>query len=687
MLAFWLRMPYDRQSLLRRYKAKGMFAKECNLELLEKIAGAIKQLSIEAIQKAASGHPGLPLGCAELAAYLYSYVLRHNPRDPQWINRDRFVLSAGHGSAMLYACLHLSGFNVSLEEIQQFRQLHSRTPGHPEYRETEGVEATTGPLGQGVGNAVGMALAGKMLAARFNRPEHEIFNSKVYCLAGDGCMMEGVSHEACSLAGSLCLDNLVVIYDYNDVVLDGNLREVSVEDTRKRFEAYNWEVKEIDGYDFPQMHEVFSEIQCNQERPVLIIAHTIIGHGSPKEGSSAAHGSPLGAEGVAQTKQFWCLSEEKFYVPPAVKAFFSQKGHEEKKAQEKWLDDFRVWSKQFPQLHEDFLALTTHKSSSDIEDLLRSISMPEYISGRAASNKIIQFLAQYLPYIIGGSADLSSSDGTWIRDAGVIQSHDFTGRNIKYGVREFGMGAIMNGFAYHKVFTPFGGTFLVFSDYMRNAIRLAALSKLPVIYHLTHDSIFLGEDGPTHQPIEQLMSLRAIPGLQVIRPADANEVKGAWQAALRFQGPTAIVLSRQNLPTLSYTDRHFKEGVGRGAYILKDTEGTPDYTLFATGSEVSLALSVMKELELLDKHVRVISFPCWEIFEEQDAAYKEKILGGDLGIRVSIEAGSALGWYKYIGSSGIAIAMDQFGVSAAPEDAAEACGFTTELILQRILSQ
>ncbi|WP_201456359.1 transketolase [Chlamydia sp. 17-3921] len=665
-----------------------MIAKELDLDLLEKIAGAIKQLSIEAIQKAASGHPGLPLGCAELAAYLYSHVLKHNPRDPNWINRDRFVLSAGHGSAMLYACLHLAGFNVSLEDIQNFRQLFSKTPGHPEYGETDGVEATTGPLGQGIGNAVGMALAGKMLADRFNRPEFKIFDSKVYCLAGDGCIMEGVSHEACGFAGSLCLNNLVVIYDYNSIILDGNLSEVSIEDTRKRFEAYGWDIREIDGYDFFQMREVFSEIKNSQERPLLIIAHTVIGHGSPKEGTSSAHGSPLGVEGVLQTKQFWCLSEEKFYVSPTVRNFFSQKIQEDKKLQEKWQDDFRVWSKQFPQLHEDFLALTSHKLSNDLETLLRSVDMPESNAGRAASNKIIQLLSQYLPYLIGGSADLSSSDGTLIRDAGVIHSHDFSGRNIKYGIREFGMGAIMNGLAYHRIFRPFGGTFLVFSDYMRNAIRLAALAKLPVIYHFTHDSIFLGEDGPTHQPVEQLMSLRAIPGLQVIRPADANEIKGAWLAALRYNGPTVLVLSRQSLPTLMHTDLHFREGVGRGAYILMKESGVkPDYTLFATGSEVSLALTVAKELEFLDKSVRVISFPCWELFEKQDADYKEKILGGDLGIRVSIEAGSALGWYKYIGSSGISIAMDRFGCSAAPSDVAEINGFTTDLVLQRILSQ
>ncbi|EPP34796.1 transketolase [Chlamydia ibidis] len=661
--------------------------KALDIDTLEKISGTIKQLSIEMIQEAASGHPGLPLGCAELAAYLYGYVLRHNPRDPEWVNRDRFVLSAGHGSALLYACLHLSGYDVSLEDLQQFRQLHSRTPGHPEFGETEGVEATTGPLGQGLGNAVGMALSSKILQARFNRPEHEIFSSKVYCLAGDGCMMEGVSHEVCSFAGSLGLDNLVVIYDYNNIVLDGFLGEVSVDDVAKRFQSYGWEVYETDGYDFLMMHEVFSKLKHEQKRPALVIAHTVIGRGSPKEGTHKAHGSPLGESGVEQTKRFWHLPEEKFFVSSAVKAFFSHKLQEDRKLQEAWQDDFRVWTKQFPELYQEYLALKASPSSQDLERILGSIEMPEMIAGRAASNKVIQILSHNLPSLIGGSADLSSSDGTWIADGSVIGCDNFLGKNIKYGIREFGMGTIMNGLAYSQIFRPFGGTFLVFSDYLRNSIRLAAMSHLRVIYQFTHDSIFVGEDGPTHQPIEQIMSLRAIPGLHVIRPADANEVKGAWQAALSYSGPTALILSRQSLPTLAQTSRAYVDGVGRGAYIiLKEAREKIDYTLFATGSEVHLALQVAKELVYLDKSVRVVSFPSWELFELQDSEYKESIVGGDLGRRVSIEAGSALGWYKYIGTQGLAIAMDRFGYSGAASDVSEICGFTPDHVLQRILS-
>ncbi|ADH21241.1 transketolase [Chlamydia trachomatis] len=660
---------------------------DLDIDILEKIAGTIKQLSIESIQKASSGHPGMPLGCAELAAYLYGYVLRYNSKDSRWVNRDRFVLSAGHGSALLYSCLHLAGFDVNLEDLQQFRQLQSRTPGHPEFRETDGVEATTGPLGQGVGNAVGMALSLKMLGARFNQPANSIFDAKVYCLAGDGCFMEGVSHEACSFAGSLGLDNLVLIYDYNEIILDGTLHDVSIEDTKQRFLAYGWDVFETDGHDFESLHQVFTQIKKSQCKPTLIIAHTIIGHGSPKEGTNKAHGSPLGEDGVAQTKSFWHLPEEKFFVPSAVKMFFAAKQQEGKKLQEEWQERFRVWSKQAPEQHQEYLRLIQEISIQELEEILNLIDMPESIAGRAASNKVIQVLAEDIPSLVGGSADLSSSDGTWIAKEGTISASDFLGRNIRYGVREFGMGTIMNGLAYSQVFRPFGGTFLVFSDYLRSAIRLAALSKLPVIYQFTHDSIFVGEDGPTHQPIEQIMSLRAIPGLRVIRPADANEVKGAWLAALESAGPTALILSRQNLPTLKETKRSFREGVRKGAYILVKEEGDrPDYTLCASGSEVHLAIEVAQSLMALDKRVRVISFPCWELFERQDVEYRESVIGGDLGLRVSIEAGTALGWYKYIGSNGLAIAMDGFGMSGAPNEVAETCGFTVDNIVQRILS-
>ncbi|WP_213318060.1 transketolase [Chlamydiifrater volucris] len=663
-----------------------MVIKELDTDILGKISGAIKQLSIEAIQKAGSGHPGMPLGCAELAAYLYGFVLKHNPKNPNWINRDRFILSAGHGSALLYSCLHLAGYNVSMEDIQCFRQLHSKTPGHPELGHTEGVEATTGPLGQGVGNAVGIALGMKIMAARFNRPGFPIFTSKVYCLAGDGCFMEGINHEVCSWAGRAGLDNLVLIYDYNGIVLDGSMEEISCEDVKARFQAYAWEVFEIDGYDFHAMEKVFDIAKRGVGKPILIIAKTVIGHGSPRAGSSKAHGAPLGEEGVAETKRYWNLAEDKFFVPRSVEKFFADKLHEDRKSEEEWADTVRVWSKHFPDLHKEFLAFVEKGLPEDLEQKLREMKVPEAVSGRAISNKILQLLAKDIPNLLGGSADLSSSDGTFISDEDIVGIEGFLGKNIKYGVREFGMGAIMNGLASTKLFRPYGGTFLVFSDYLRNSIRLAALSKLPVIYQFTHDSIFIGEDGPTHQPVEQIMSLRAIPGLRVFRAADAHEARVAWFSALRYKGPTALIWSRQNLPTLDETDRPFSEGAARGGYVLVRERRPLDFTLFATGSEVCLAVEVARELSQLGKGVRVISMPCWEIFEEQDEDYKNSVVGGNLGKRVSIEAGSSLGWFKYIGLDGIAISVEGFGLSGSPKQVAEEFGFTVHGVLEQLLS-
>ncbi|GAB4226231.1 MAG: transketolase [Chlamydiales bacterium] len=654
-------------------------------EVLEKTANTIRQLTMDATQKANSGHPGLPMGCAEIGAYLYGHYLNHNPKNSQWINRDRFVLSAGHGSMLLYSCLHLSGFNLSLEEIKNFRQLHSQTPGHPESLDTDGVETTTGPLGQGVGNAVGMALGMKILAEKFNTEKHPLFNSKVVCLAGDGCIMEGVSSEVSSLAGHLKLDNLILIYDANNVSLDGPLSESCSENTKERYQAYGWEVFEIDGHDFDSIHEVLSHIRENQERPCVIIARTVIGKGAPhKAGTHKAHGSPLGEEEVAETKEILGLPQEEFYIPQPVISYFEKRVKEGEKKDTSWHKMLEEWGKEHPQKFQEFLNMEK-KEYENLEEILNSIAIPSPISGRVASNHVINAIADKFPSIIGGSADLSCSDMTTIKHHATVKADFFYGRNIKYGVREFGMATIANGMAHLQLLTPFIGTFLTFSDYMRNAIRLAALQKVQVIYQFTHDSIFLGEDGPTHQPIEHLAALRAIPFLHVIRPADANEVKMAWLSALQYQGPTAIILSRQNLPELSETHVPYAEGCGRGAYILKKEERTPDYTLVATGSEVSLALNVAEELEKRDKSVRVISMPCWELFEKQPKEYRESIFGGDLGVRVSIEAACDLGWHKYIERNGIAIAMESFGLSAPARDLAQEFGFTTEAILERIL--
>ncbi|MEC7838901.1 MAG: transketolase [Chlamydiota bacterium] len=652
-----------------------------------KTANAIRVLSMDAVQKANSGHPGLPLGCAEIGAYLYGHVLNHNPTNPKWLNRDRFILSAGHGSMWLYSCLHLSGFKVSLEDIKNFRQLHSITPGHPESLDTEGVETTTGPLGQGIGNAVGQALGLKILADRFNTQKHKIFDNKVYCLMGDGCVMEGISAEVSSLAGHLKLDNLIVIYDANNISLDGPLDESCSENTKERYKSYGWEVVEVDGHDFDAIHQTFSKVRDNQKRPTLIIAHTIIGRGSPnKAGTHKVHGSPLGEEEILATKQALGLPEEPFWVAQSVYDFFEERLKKDRVKEEEWKTNFDGWAQENPDLFKMFEDMTHHRLPKNLEDRLSAIEINSPIAGRKASNTVLQNLATMLPQLIGGSADLSCSDLTMLKEFPVISPGIFTGKNIKFGVREFGMAAMATGLAQTQMLTPYIGTFLTFSDYMRNAIRLCSLMKEKVIYQFTHDSVFLGEDGPTHQPVEHYAALRAIPNLHFIRPADANEVKMAWIAALRYQGPTAFSLSRQSLPTLTETNVAYSEGMGRGAYIIrKEKQSAIDYTLVATGSEVSLALDVAKELEKIGKSVRVISFPCWEIFELQEQEYKESIFGGDLGKRVSIEAGVEQGWHKYIGSNGIAICMESFGLSAPQQSLAEEFGFNVASIMERIL--
>lgn len=654
---------------------------------LTKIANSIRQLSIEAVQKANSGHPGMPMGCAEVGAYLYGLLLRHNPKNSKWANRDRLVLSAGHGSMWLYSCLHLSGFKLSLDEIKRFRQLHSHTPGHPEYGVTDGVEATTGPLGQGIGNAVGMALGIKLLGAKFNRENYPIFNSKVYCVAGDGCMMEGISSEASSFAGHLNIDNLVVIYDANNICLDGPLSECMSENTKMRYQAYGWDVYDCDGHDFEQMHHVFSEIRKKQEKPVLVVLRTVIGRGSPhKAGTHKVHGSPLGADEVAATKEALGLPKEEFYVPQAVHTFFEQKLARDGALEVDWKEMFRRWAIAYPELHKEYEEMQSHYLPEDLEENLKKLQMKSPIASRASSGACIQFLAKALPQLYGGSADLSGSDETMMKAYPIVTPGNFNGRNMKYGVREFAMAAISAGLSLTGMIQPFCGTFLTFSDYMRNAIRLASLSPYHVIYQFTHDSIFLGEDGPTHQPVEHLAALRAMPHLHVIRPADSHEVKMAWIGALRYKGPTAIILSRQNLPDLEQTNVSYEEGVGRGAYIIKKEKGKADFTLFSTGSELSLALEAAAGLEKLGKQVRVVSMPCWALFEKQPEEYKKSVMEGELGVRVAIEAASDFGWHKYIGRHGIAVCLEGFGHSAPAADLAQDFGFTADAIVERLLN-
>lgn len=654
---------------------------------LGKIANTVRELSIEAVQKANSGHPGLPMGCAEFGAYLYGVVLKHNPKNPKWLNRDRFVLSAGHGSMWLYSLLHLSGFNLTMDDLKSFRQLHSKTPGHPEFHMTDGVEATTGPLGQGVGNAVGQALALKMLESRFNSSEYPIFSNKVFCLAGDGCLMEGVSSEASSFAGHLQLNNLVLIHDANKVTLDGFVKDSCSEDVKMRYKSYGWDVYEIDGYDFDQMDQVFSQIRQCQERPVFISMHTIIGKGSPnKAGTHKVHGSPLGVEEVAATKKALGLPEEDFYVPQSVYKYFEQRLAKDAVLEQKWKEMFKRWSLAKPDLYKEFMLMVEKKVPENLEQELKNLEIKPLMATRSSSQVVLGALGNLLPQIYGGSADLSSSDMTCMKQFSPIVPGDFSGRNIRYGIREFAMATIAAGMSQTDMIFPYVGTFLTFSDYMKNAVRLAALSHVQIVYQFTHDSVFLGEDGPTHQPVEQLAGLRAIPHLRVIRPADNCEVKMAWLAAIKYRGPTAIILSRQALPELVETNVSYEKGMSKGAYILRGAHKKPDFTFFATGSEVALALDAAIALEKTGKSVRVISVPCWELFEEQSIEYKHSIIGGDLGQRVSIEAASSFGWAKWVGFDGISISIDTFGLSAPQSDIAAEFGFTVDAILTRLLS-
>ncbi len=653
---------------------------------LGKIANTIRELSMEAVQKANSGHPGLPMGCAEFGAYLYGCLLRHNPKDYKWLNRDRFVLSAGHGSMLLYSCLHLAGFKLSMDDIKQFRQLRSKTPGHPEFHVTEGVEATTGPLGQGVANAVGQALGLKLLGAKFNTDKYTLFNSKVYCLAGDGCIMEGISSEASSLAGHLALDNIVLIYDANKVTLDGFLAESCSEDTKMRYRSYGWDVYDLDGYDFDKMEQVLTEIRDHQKRPCLVMMHTIIGKGSPnKSGTHKVHGSPLGTEEVEATKKALGLPEEDFFVAPSVYEFFEERAKKCAELEAAWKETFKKWSQDHPDLAREFNKMQSKELPADLEEKLARIEMKSPLASRTSSQAVLDVLSLELPQLYGGSADLSGSDMTMMKKFPLVSAGHFEGRNIKYGVREFAMAAAAAGLAETQMITPFVGTFLTFSDYMRNAIRLAALSKIHVIYQFTHDSIFLGEDGPTHQPIEHLAALRAIPQLHVIRPADNAEVKMAWLAALKYKGPTALVLSRQALPDVPGTHVSYADGMARGAYIVKKEKKQPDFTFFATGSEVSLAMDVATALETRGKSVRVVSMPCWELFWQQDEAYRDAVVGGDLGQRVSIEAGVSFGWHQWIGHEGIAISIETFGESAPQADLAADFGFTVDAVLHKLI--
>ncbi len=654
-------------------------------DLSQLAINTIRTLSIDAVQQANSGHPGLPLGAAPMAYVLWQNHLRHNPQNPHWINRDRFILSAGHGSMLLYALLHLTGYDLSLDEIKNFRQWGSKTPGHPEYHETPGVETTTGPLGQGGATAVGMALAEAFLAAHFNRDSHTIIDHYTYALVSDGDLMEGVCMEACALAGHWGLGKLIFLYDANDITLDGAASMTFTEDIAKRHEAWGWHVLHVaDGNDIAAIDAAINAAKAETSKPSIIIIKTIIGYGSPnKAGTSKAHGSPLGEEEVRLTKQAlgW-QTDEKFYIPDEALAHFRtalERGAQQEAA---WQSQLQAWRAAYPDLAVEWDAAFSGQLPQNWDADLPVFENSKPIATRNASGKVLNAIAKNIPTMIGGDADLAGSTKTLIAGAGNTGAGHPAERNVRFGVREHGMGAIINGLALHGgIIRPYSATFLTFSDYMRPAIRLGALMGIKTAYVFTHDSIGLGEDGPTHQPVEHVMSLRAIPNLYVFRPADANETVAAWRNAMLVDAPAVLIFTRQDLPVLE-NDEHVQAGVAHGAYVLKDCEGTPQVILLAAGSEVHIAHEAYQQLMSEGIKTRLVSMPCWELFEAQDDTYKQSVLPSHVTARVSIEAGTTLGWQKYVGLQGIAIGVDRFGASAPYERLYHEFGLTAAHVVE-----
>jgi transketolase len=670
-----------------------------NPQLDQLCINTIRALSIDAIQKANSGHPGLPLGAAPMAYALWDRFLQHNPTNPAWPDRDRFVLSAGHGSMLLYSLLHLTGYDLSLDQIKQFRQWGSQTPGHPELGVAPGVETTTGPLGQGFGNGVGMAMAAAYLAARFNRPGHTIVDHFTYAVVGDGDLMEGVAAETASLAGHLGLGKLIYLYDCNHISLAASTSLSFTEDVAKRFEAYHWHVLNVaDGNDVSAVADAIAAAKAVTDKPSLIVVQTHIGFGSPKQNTFQVHGAPLNADEVIQTKKnLGYPSLEPFFIPDEALAHFRQAVERGKQYEADWQRHFEAYAQAYPDLAAEWKRMVSGELPEGWDKDIPTFSPGDKpIATRAASGKVLNAIAARVPAIIGGSADLNPSTETALKGAGDFQSPanqatdkqgavggewGFGGRNMHFGVREHAMGAILNGMVLHGGVIPFSATFLTFADYMRPSIRLAALMKLPVIYVFTHDSIGVGEDGPTHEPIEQVASLHAIPHVTVIRPADANETAQAWRVAVTHRGgPVALIFTRQALPILAAGD------VSRGAYILADAEGAPDVILIASGSEVSLALEAQKKLAAQDIRARVVSMPSWELFEAQPQEYRDHILPPQVKARLAIEAGVPMGWHKYVGSKGDVLAIEnRFGASAPFKVLFEKYGFTVENVVARVL--
>ncbi|MCL0098250.1 transketolase [Dehalococcoidia bacterium] len=652
----------------------------------------IRFLAIDAVQRANSGHPGAPMGMAPMAYVLWDRFLKHNPADPKWPNRDRFILSAGHASAMLYALLYLTGYELSLEEIKHFRQWESRTPGHPEYGLTPGVEATTGPLGQGFANGVGMAIAEKMMAQHYNRPGYEIIDHYTYAIVSDGDLMEGVASEAASLAGTLRLGKLIYLYDDNDISIEGHTDITFREDVGKRFEAYGWHVVgPIDGTDLDAIDDAIRQAQAERDRPSLIICKTIIGYGSPSKANTAsAHGEPLGEAEVLLTREnlAWPFREP-FTVPPDVLVHFRQARERGKRWQQDWESKLEAYRREYPEaarrLGEDLAGNLPDGWEQDLDDLFSSQEKP--ISTRAASGLIINAIGPKVHSLTGGSADLAPSTKTIMRDRGHYGPENYAGHNIHFGVREHAMGAIANGMALHGGVIPYTATFLVFYDYMRPPVRLAAMMGLQVIYIFTHDSIGVGEDGPTHQPIEQLIGLRSVPDLVTLRPADAAETAEAWKMALRRRhGPTALVLSRQDLPFLDRSRLASASGVQRGGYVLWEASTSPEVILIGTGSEIHVALEAGRILQEKGVPARVVSLPSWELFDAQAAEYRNQILPPEIRARISIEAGTPLGWERYIGLDGLAMGVSCFGSSAPAGIVYKKLGLTAKAVVDKALA-
>ena len=654
------------------------------------LANAIRVLSMDSVQKANSGHPGAPMGMADIAEVLWRDFLKHNPNNPKWADRDRFVLSNGHGSMLIYSLLHLTGYDLSIEDLKQFRQLHSKTPGHPEYGYAPGVETTTGPLGQGITNAVGMAIAEKTLAAQFNREGYDIVNHYTYAFLGDGCLMEGISHEAASLAGTLGLGKLIAFYDDNNISIDGHVDGWFSDDTAQRFEAYGWQViRNVDGHDPEQIKFAIENAQAEKERPTLIICKTIIGYGSPNKcNSHDCHGAPLGEAEIKAAREFLNWEYEPFIIPANIYAAWDAKakGAEEEQS---WDAKFAAYSTAYPELATEFKRRMSSELPANWDAESRAFieklqTNPANIASRKASQNAIEAYAHVLPEFLGGSADLASSNLTlWSGSKPIRADHNVDGNYINYGVREFGMSAIMNGIALHGGFIPYGATFLMFYEYAHNAVRMAALMKQRVLFVYTHDSIGLGEDGPTHQPVEQTAALRYIPNLETWRPADQVESAIAWKAAIERQdGPSALIFTRQNLQQQDRTTEQLAN-VARGGYVLKDAAGTPDLILIATGSEVELAVKAAEVLEAEGKKVRVVSMPSTNVFDKQDEAYRESVLPRSVTKRVAIEAQLSDFWYKYVGFEGRIVGMNSFGESAPAGELFKLFGFTIENVVTK----